>query len=77
MDDSLLFAFKMLGGLVGFALGAGIGSLVGAIWLRLAATWLNFADIPYWTAFRCSLVSGLATHDQLVSEIRGVSDRLL
>ena len=79
MDDSLLLAFKMLGGLVGFAIGAGIGSLLGAIWLRLAASWLNFSDIPYWNAFRCSLVSGLvvASINLAVGFNHGLSFRLL
>ncbi len=46
--------------LYGFALivaGLLVSSLVGAIWLRLAAIWLGFATIPYRAAFKSSLIT--------------------
>lgn len=53
----LLFALKALGGVVGFSIGMVLGSLVSAIWLRLAAQWLRFGNIPYVTAFKCAILS--------------------
>lgn len=52
-----IFAIKALAGLVGCAIGTVAGSLIAAIWLRLAAKWLQIANIPYLTAFKSTLIS--------------------
>lgn len=54
-----LFALKILAGVGGFVVGIVLGSLIAAIWLRLAAQWLRFATVPYLTAFKCALISNL------------------
>ncbi len=46
-----LYAFAVI------VAGVLVSSLVGAIWLRLAATWLGFATIPYRAAFKSSLIT--------------------
>lgn len=53
----LTFALKALGGIIGFSLGMVLGSLVAAIWLRLAGKWMRFGNIPYIEAFKCDLIS--------------------
>jgi uncharacterized membrane protein (UPF0182 family) len=53
----LMFALQVLAGIIGFAIGMAISGLFAAIWLRLAARWLRFGDVPYFTAFKSVLIS--------------------
>lgn len=41
------------------AIGLTVASVVGAIWLRLAASFLQFGNVPFRTAFKCTLLSNL------------------
>ena len=61
MHDEILFVLNLLGGIFCFAVGLAVGSLLGAIWLRLAARWLRYADIPYFVAFRHVLLANFVT----------------
>ncbi|MBA4030765.1 MAG: hypothetical protein C0478_07715 [Planctomyces sp.] len=53
----LALAIQAIYGLVGTIFGILVSSLIGAVWLRLAAKWLRFNDIPYGTAFRSALIT--------------------
>ena len=57
MEFDSLFAVKALAGVVGFGVGLCLGSVLAAIWLRLAALWLGFGNVRYGTAFKCVLLS--------------------
>lgn len=57
MEFGILFAFKALAGVLGFALGLLLGSLASALWLRVAAAWLGFGNVSYKTAFKCAIIS--------------------
>ena len=53
----ILFLFKALSVVAGCLIGMVLGSLLSAIWLRLAARWMGFGKIPYLTAFTSALLS--------------------
>lgn len=55
--EMFLSAVKFLAIFIGVGVGLMIGSLISAIWLRLAAQFLSFNRVPYLTAFKISLVS--------------------
>lgn len=53
----ILFALKALAYIIGYAFATVVGSFISAIWLRLAAQWLGFVNIPYFNAFKSALIS--------------------
>lgn len=53
----VLFALKLLVGVFAFGAGLVLGSLFAAIWLRLAAYWMKFGDVPFLTAFKSALMA--------------------
>ncbi len=59
MDLTLIFALQVLVGFVCFLIGLGLGSLIAAIWLRLAAFWLRLGKVNFLTAFNAAFTSNL------------------
>ena len=59
LDLTLIFALQVLVGFVCFLIGLGLGSLIAAIWLRLAAFWLRLGKVNFLTAFNAAFTSNL------------------
>ncbi len=60
MDAFEFGAYRAILVITVFAIALPVGSLLGAIFLRLAASLLGLGDIPFVTAFRAVLVSSFA-----------------
>jgi hypothetical protein len=52
-----LFSLVWFGAFLG---GVAVGSLISAIWLRLAVEWLGFKPIPYLASFKSALISNFS-----------------
>ena len=74
MDDGFFTSLKLLAVIVGYFVGLAVGSLISAIWLRLAAMWLGFQRIPYLRAYGCVLVTNFAV--STLSFSTGVNHRV-
>ena len=75
----ILFLFKALSVVAGCLIGMVLGSLLSAIWLRLAARWMGFGKIPYLTAFTSALLSNFVvlTFNLSIGVNRGIAIALL
>lgn len=60
MTSPIVFAFWAFIYFFSFLAGVLVGSLISAIWLRLAVEWLGFKPIPYLASFKSALISSFS-----------------
>jgi hypothetical protein len=60
MTSPIVAAFYWFVYLLAVLAGVLIGSLISAIWLRLAVQWLGFKPIPYLASFKSALISNFS-----------------